>query len=412
MKKKYNLYKKYLNTLSDDDGRNYIHKINECNRMIRKAKRKHEKSLAEGSKIDPKMFWRYVQCKVKNIGGISPLQGELGHLSVTNIDKANTLNSYFSTVFVQENVNTLPKTELGDKSKGIILSEIRVTPEAIIEKLNKLNKGKVQGPDKVPPKVLMELSRELSVPLNILFNKSLEEGKIPSEWKSANVVAIFKKGTKSSPGNYRPVSLTCVICKLLESFIRDVIVDHMNLYAIYSNCQHGFRKHRSCVTQLLKVMEDFTKLIEEKSDFDIIYLDFRKAFDQVPHQRLLSKLSSVGITGNIHKWLADLVSDRNQRVRVGNSYSRTAKVLSGIPQGSILGPILFTIFINDLPKWVSSNCTIFADDTKLYNVTANCVQLQDDIDELQTVSNYRMTLMIYKNGLKCGICILMQTNAK
>ena len=199
VKKKYNLYNKYLNTLSDDDGRNYIHKRNECNRMIRKAKRKHEKSLAEGSKIDSKMFWRYVQCKVKNIGGISPLQGELGHLSVTNIDKANTLNNYFSTVFVQENVNTLPKTELGDKSKGIILSEIRVTPEAILEKLNKLNKGKAQGPDKVPPKVLMELSRELSVPLSILFNKSLKEGKIPSEWKSANVVAILKKGTKSSP---------------------------------------------------------------------------------------------------------------------------------------------------------------------------------------------------------------------
>ena len=218
------------------------------------------------------------------------------------------------------------------------------------------------------------------------------------------MVAILKKGTQSCPGNYRPVSLTCVICKLLESFIRDVIVDHMNVYAIYSNCQHGFRKHRSRVTQLLKVIEDFTKIIEEKSDFDIIYLDFRKAFDQVPHQRLLSKLSSVGITGNIHKWIADLLSDRNQRVRVGNSYSRTAKVLSGIPQGSILGRILFTIFINDLPEWVSSNCTIFADDTKLYNVTANCVQLQDDIDDLQKWSemwNLCKVMHVGSNNQRC-----------
>ena len=139
------------------------------------------------------------------------------------------------------------------------------------------------------------------------------------------MVAILKKGTKYCPGNYRPVSLTCVICKLIASFIKYVIVDHMNVYAIYSNCQHGFRKHRSCVKQLLKVMKDFTKLIEEKSDFYIIYLDFRKAFDQVPHQRLLSKLSSVDITGNMHKWIANLLSDRNQRVRVGNSYSRNAK---------------------------------------------------------------------------------------
>ena len=155
-----------------------------------------------------------------------------------------------------------------------------------------MNKGKAQGPDEVPLRVLLELS----IPLSILFNKSLETGKIPTDWKDANVVAIFKKGTKSVPGNYRPVSLTCVICKLLESFIRDVIVHHMNKYNIYSNCQHGFRKRR-----LLQVMEDFTQFIENKSAFDVIYLDFQKAFDQVPHHRLLSKLAGIGISGNIHK---------------------------------------------------------------------------------------------------------------
>ena len=123
-------------------------------------------------------------------------------------------------------------------------------------------------------------------------------------------------------------------------------------------------------------------------------MDFKKAFDQVPHQRLLSKLSSVGITGNIHKWIADL--DSNGYVSAIHTQEQQK---CGIPHGSILGPILFTIFMNDLPEWVSSNCTIFADDTKLYNVTA-------------TVSNYKMTLMICRNGLKCGICTLMQTNVK
>ena len=173
------------------------------------------------------------------------------------------------------------------------------------DKLYNLNKRKSQGPDEVPPRVLWELSKELSVPLSIVFNKSLEDGIIPTEWKNANVVAIFKKGTKSVPGNYRPVSLTCIVCKILESIIRDFVVEHMLDCNLYSKCQHGFRKHRSCITQLLEVMEDFTKFVDNKKDIDIIYLDFQKAFDQVPHRRLLHKLNYLGITGNIHKWISD-----------------------------------------------------------------------------------------------------------
>ena len=124
------------------------------------------------------------------------------------------------------------------------------------------------------------------------------------------------------------------------------------------------RKHRSCITQLLEVMEDFTKFVEYKNGTDIIYLDFQKAFDQVPYIILLHKLNYIGMTGNIHKWISDFLKDRNQRVRVGNFYSEPAQLTSDIPQGSILGPILFTIFINDLPDCVSSCCKIFADDTK------------------------------------------------
>ena len=183
---------------------------------------------------------------------------------------------------------------------GITTCDIRVSPAVVYDKLYNLNKQKSQGPDEVPPRVLWELSKELSVPLSIVFNKSLEDGIIPTDWKSANVV-IFKKGTKSVPGNYRPVSLTCIICKILEFIIRDIVVEHMLDCNLYSKCQHGFRKHRSCITQLLEVMEDFTKFVDNKNDIDIIYLDFQKAFDQVPHRRLWHKLNYLGITGNIHK---------------------------------------------------------------------------------------------------------------
>ena len=153
----------------------------------------------------------------------------------------------------------------------------------------------------------------------------------------------------------------------------------MNGYNLYSDCQHGFRKRRSCVTQLLHVMEDLSLLVENGCDIDVIYFDFRKAFDQLPHQRLLSKLASCGIAGNIIKWIADFLSNRCQKVRVGNCYSSKADVLSGIPQGSILGPILFTMFINDLPENISSQCKIFADDSKLYGAANSSDILQNDI---------------------------------
>ena len=145
------------------------------------------------------------------------------------------------------------------------------------------------------------------------------------------VTAIFKKGSKSSPGNYRPVSLTCILCKLLESFVKDQIVEYMEINNLFTSCQHGFRKHRSCVTQLLEVMNSFTQLIEDKNDIDVIYLDFCKAFDKVPHKRLLSKLESYGITGNLLKWIEQFLFNRKQRVRVNNSYSDYSNVTSGIP---------------------------------------------------------------------------------
>ena len=235
----------------------YLHVRNEANKLISKAKRNHERILAEESKCNPIFFLKYVTSNVRNVSGISTLLDERGLLSVTNIEKANTLNAFFfSSVFIKENLNDVPITSIGEKSLYIYTGEIMVTPDAILHRINKLNRGKAQGPDEIPPRVIYELGRELSVPLSILFNKSLELGKIPLEWKNANVVAIFKKGTKSNPGNYRPVSLTRVTCKILESVIRDAIVEHMNDYNLYSDCQHGFRKRRSCVTQLLQVMED------------------------------------------------------------------------------------------------------------------------------------------------------------
>ena len=232
----------------------------------------------------------------------------------------------------------------------------------------------------------------------------MSEGTVPKDWKCAEVTAIFKKGAKSDPGNYRPVSLTSVVCKVLESFVRDQLVDHMEKNLLFSDCQHGFRRHRSCVTQLLDAMNDFTDLIENGECIDAIYLDFRKAFDTVPHQRLINKLSAYGVNGCLLEWIQSFLSNRRQRVKVNNSFSDFSPVQSGIPQGSILGPILF---INYLPDHVQNACKIFADDTKIFGSHENNISLQDDLLNLLKWSD---TWQLHFNASKCSVLHIGKKN--
>ena len=148
--------------------------------------------------------------------------------------------------------------------------------------------------------------------LSVLFNKSISNGILPDDWKTAEITAIFKKGDRTDTNNFRPVSLTCILCKVLESFIRDILQRHMEENKLYTKCQHGFRKGKSCTTQLLEVINDFTNYMDDGTPFDTIYLDFKKAFDSVHHSRLLVKLRSYGIGGKLYQWIKSFLSDRSQ----------------------------------------------------------------------------------------------------
>ena len=169
----------------------------------------------------------------------------------------------------------MPNIEKGSLSQGKIIEDTIITEELVEKKLRELNPHKAQGPDQIPPKVLKELYKELTKPLTILFKKSLDSGKIPEDWKFAEVTAIFKKGNKTDPGNCRPVSLTCICCKIMEQFVRDSIVKHMTENNLYSENQHGFRKHRSCVTQLIEVYDKLTELIDDGKNIDVVYTQSR-----------------------------------------------------------------------------------------------------------------------------------------
>lgn len=400
IKKKYNLYKKYLSTKSGTDYMKYIKERNKCSKLLKVIKKDYEKEVAKNSKANPKVFWKYVQNKLKVNTSIGALNKPDGSLAVSDKEKADTLNNFFAGVFTREDKSDIPHLEECIYSSGIALSEVRITPKAVYDKLLNLNPNKAQGPDHIPSRILKELANEISEPLCILFNKSIETGILPQDWKLAEVTALFKKGSKADPSNYRPVSLTSIACKVLESLVRDSIVAHFSDCNLYAKCQHGFRKKRSCVTQLLEVIEDISKLLDDGFDIDVLYLDFKKAFDTVPHERLIVKLLAYGISGSVLNWIKGFLSDRFQTVRVGDEKSEIARVLSGIPQGSILGPVLFTIFINDLPISINSTCKIFADDTKLYNIASSSALLQDDIYKLQEWSNI---WNLYFNVSKCGV---------
>ena len=405
IKKKHKLFKRFLNTNSGIAYKKYITMRNKCKKEIKRSKKRHEKKIADECKNNPKMFWKYVQEQNKTKQGIGALKDKDGNLKTTDKEKADILNDYFASVYTTDGKD-IPNLDECSKSNGFSITNIRTTPEEIEKRLKSLDPNKAQGPDNIPPRVLKELSQEISTPLSTIFNKSLESGKLPDDWKTAIVTAIHKKGSKNEAGNYRPVSLTCILCKVLESIIRDAIVEHFTEHKLYAECQHGFRNKRSCISQLLEVIEDLTVHFDGES-VDIVYLDFRKAFDTVPHQRLLVKLKSYGITGELYRWVEDFLIGRTQKVKVGNIVSETSEVTSGIPQGSILGPILFTIFINDLPEGLKNICKIFADDTKVYGNSKESDSIQEDIDKLQ---EWSIKWNLYFNVEKCKVMHIGNNN--
>ena len=212
----------------------------------------------------------------------------------------------------------------------------------------------------------------------------------PSQWLEACITAIHKKGLKSEVGNYRPVSITSVICKIMESIIRDHIVTYMSSNKLFSTTQHGFVLSRNCMTNLLLSMDDWAAALEYGYSIDIIYTDFAKTFDSVPHKRLFAKPQSIGVQGQLLRWVEAFLTGRRHRVSLSGELSNWTDVTSGIPQGSVLGPILFVIFINDMPNVVKNCCKLFSDDAKLYRPVlseADTQSLQSDIDNLMEWSS-------------------------
>ena len=280
----------------------------------------------------------------------------------------------------------------------------------MLEALQSLKTSKSPGPDEMHPLIIKELASEISYPLKKLFDKSIAEGKIPNKWKLAEVKPLFKKGKKTDPGNYRPVSLTSIICKVFEKFIKDEIYNHLITNNLLSSNQFGFCSGRSCVTQLLATLSSWMESLDNTIPVDAIYLDFSKAFDTVPHKRLLSKLKSYGISGNIFNWIEDFLTNREQFVSINDTKSSKLKVTSGVPQGSVLGPTLFIYYINDLPEVTDINTKIFADDTKVFNEINSSSDYHDLQKAIDNMFMWTEEWLLKFNKNKCKVLHLGKNN--
>ncbi|CAM4591327.1 unnamed protein product [Lepidochelys kempii] len=250
-----------------------------------------------------------------------------------------------------------------------------------------LNPG---GPDNLHSRILKELAHEIASPLARIFNESVNSGVIPYDWRIPNIVPIFKKGEKSDLGNYRPVSLTSVVCEVSEKFLKEKVVKDIEVNGKWVKIQHGFTKGRSCQTNLISFFEKVTDFLDKGNTVDLIYLDFSKAFDTVPHGKLLDKLEKMGINMKIERWIRNWLTGRLQWVLLKGELSGLREVTSGVPQGSVLGPILFNLFITDLGTKSEGVLIKFVDDTKLGG-TANLERdreiIQEDLDDLVNWSN-------------------------
>ena len=314
------------------------------------------------------------------------MRDEKGDLIIDKGKIADLLNKHFHSIYTKEPDKELPEFNkrtntnfcINDFLRTISLTEIR-------EKIKRLNDSKSPGANGIHPLILKNCADSIVMPIKIIFEKSLMERRISELWRIANVIQIFKKGCRSDRRNYRPVSLTSIICKILEGFMRDGIMKYLIDNSLLYRDQHGFVPKKSCVTNLLETLDFLTEELSRGNNLDEILLDFSKAFDLVPHHRLVHKLRGYGFSEELVDWVKDYLSFRRQRVVMGEVNSDWVEVSSGVSQGSVLGPLLFVLYINDLPDRINNKIKLYADDSKILAVIKDwedAIRLQDNLSSI------------------------------
>lgn len=413
IRKKRRLWSKFKHSRLNSDFVAYKDLEKKAKDSVKMAKKKYEKKISLNLNNNNRTFNSYLRGKMSDKVNIGPLCDDTGRLTNDDNDMANILNSYFSSVFTDSNCEANANLcETIDCSSYIC--SVVINKSTVSKAIKSLKASNSCGPDNISVKLLQNTNNSISDPLAILFRKSLAEGYVPQDWRDAHVVPIFKKGAKSKPSNYRPISLTSVICRLLETILKNNILDHLLDNNLIKSSQHGFLPHKSCTTNLLEFLETATSAVDQGDAMDVLYLDYAKAFDKVPHKKLLAKMEALNISGNVLNWTKSWLTDRRQKVTLNGEKSEWEPVKSGVPQGSVLGPVAFTIFINDLDTAVGQHAKIFkfADDTK---ITRKVSSEEDQADMQNTINNltsWAENWGMSFNKTKCKIMHIGRNNPK
>jgi len=403
--KKHRLWHRYKKTQRPEHLDIYRLVRNQTVREVIKSKSHYFNSLIptlQNPNQDPKKWWRITKSLLHNKTQTSiPPLFEDNAVITDAAHKAEIFNTYFSgnsRLPPHADSHPLPPFEFLTNQR---LATLSVTSHEVYNVLVGLNVSKATGPDNIGNFLLKICAGAISNSVAKLFNHSLETQKFPTKWKFSNVVPVHKKSSRNEKANYRPISLLCNISKAMERLVHNKMYDYLTSNSLLTPLNSGFKKHDSATNQLIALHNNICKSLEQKHDVRVVFLDLSKAFDRVWHKGLIFKLKQLGITGPLLNWLQNYLSGRHQRVVIDGQASDWMKIEAGVPQGSILGPLLFIIFINDIIKDIQSNIRLFADDISMFHSIVDSYLTQQIMNhDLHKISEWATQWLMTFNALK------------